>query len=119
MKKPYKKPVKKNKKGQPAPNPEFIRVRTPKKNEVLGTVMQRLGGSRLSVAGLDGKTRVCRIPGRLKKSLWVREGNIVLVEPWEFEGDKKGDVVYRYNPTQVDWLKRKGYLKQISEFDEF
>ena len=117
----YKKPKKPNKKkkGQQIQQPEFIRVRTPKKNEVIGTVMQRLGGSRLSVACLDGNTRVCRIPGRLKKSLWVREGNIVLVEPWEFEGDKKGDVVYRYNPTQVEWLKRKGYLKQISEFDEF
>jgi translation initiation factor 1A len=118
MKKPVK-PNKKKKKGQVTPQPEFIRVRTPKDREVIGTVLQRLGGSRLSVACLDGNTRVCRIPGRLKKRLWVREGNIVLVEPWEFEGDKKGDVLYRYNPTQVEWLKKKGFLKQISEFDEF
>jgi translation initiation factor 1A len=118
-KKPQKKPFKKKKKGAAPEQPAFIRVRTPKGKEVIGTVMQRLGGSRLSVAGLDGKTRVCRIPGRLKKSLWVREGNTVLVEPWEFEGDKKGDVVYKYNPTQVQWLKNKGYLKQISEFEEF
>ncbi len=118
----YKKPNKKTnkkKKGSEQPNPEFIRVRTPKDREVIGTVMQRLGGSRLSVACLDGHTRVCRIPGRLKKFLWVREGNIVLVEPWEFESEKKGDVVYRYNPTQTEWLKKKGFLKQISEFNEF
>jgi|TARA_Y100000310_G_scaffold18503_1_gene18189 translation initiation factor 1A len=116
----YKKPVKKKKKKTNQPfNPEFIRVRTPKDKEIIGIVLQRLGSSRIKVAGMDGKTRVCRIPGRLKKSLWVREGNTVLIVPWEFEGDKKADVLYRYNPTQVDWLKKKGYLKQISEFDEF
>jgi translation initiation factor 1A len=122
MKKPLKKkPFKKKpfKKGTAPEQPTFVRVRTPKSNEVIGTVMQRLGGSRMSVACMDGKTRICRIPGRLKKSLWVREGNTVLVEPWEFEGDKKGDIVLKYNPTQVQWLKNKGYLKQISEFEEF
>ena len=73
----------------------------------------------MNVACMDGKTRICRIPGRLKKSLWVREGNIVLVEPWEFGGDEKGDIILKYNPTQVQWLKNKGYLKQMSEFEEF
>jgi translation initiation factor 1A len=114
MKKPTNKRLQNNQQHS-----EFVRVKTPKGREVIGTVMQRLGGSRMSVACMDGKTRVCRIPGRLKKSLWVREGNTVLVEPWEFGGDEKGDIILRYNPTQVQWLKRRGYLKQISEFEEF
>ena len=94
-----------------------IRVRTPKKDEIIGSITQRLGGSRMYVACMDGKTRICRIPGRLKKNLWIREGNIVLVEPWEFQGDKKGDIIWKYNPTQVRWLKQKRYLKEISEFN--
>ncbi len=98
---------------------QIIRVRTPKGKEVLGTVTQRLGGSRMHVACLDGKTRIARIPGRLKKSLWVREGDIVLIEPWEFGGDEKGDIIWKYNKTQVQWLKQKGLLKQLSEFEEF
>ena len=85
----------------------------------MGIVKERLGGSRMRVNCLDGNVRICRIPGRLKRSLWVRAGNIVLVEPWELEKDKKGDIIYKYSKSQVDWLKNKGYLKNLSEFEEF
>ena len=66
---------------------EVVRVRLPRGEEVLGILDRRLGGSRCEVRCLDGKERICRIPGRLKRRLWVREGNIVLVEPWELSGD--------------------------------
>jgi len=92
-----------------------IRVRTPKDDEVLGKVEQRAGANRMIVACFDGKTRNCRIPGRLKRRLWVRTGYIVLVKPWEYEGDKKGDVIFTYSPAAVKWLEKKGYLKEISE----
>ncbi len=58
---------------------EVIRVRFPKGNEVIGLLEQRLGSSRNNVKCLDGKTRICRIPGRLRKRLWVRPGDLVLV----------------------------------------
>ncbi len=112
----FKKPGSKNKEAE---TDQPIRVRTPRGKEVLGTVTQRLGGSRMHVACLDGKTRLARIPGRLKRSLWVRAGDIVLVEPWEFEADEKCDIIWKYNKTQVVWLKQKGFLKQMSEFEEF
>lgn len=98
---------------------EQVRVRTPRGEEVIGVLEQRLGGSRSHVRCLDGKTRVCRIPGRLKRSLWVRQGDVVLVEPWEFGGDEKGDVIYKYRKNQVDWLKKKGYLDELDDFSEF
>ena len=98
---------------------EFVRVRLPRNNEVLGILEQRLGGSRMRVRCLDGKTRICRVPGRLKKSLWVREGDVLLIEPWEFGGEKKGDVIYKYKHNQVDVLKKKGYLAKLEEFEEF
>lgn len=94
-------------------------VRLPRNNEVFGILDRRLGGSRCQVRCLDGKTRVCRIPGRLKRKLWVREGDLVLVEPWEFGGDDKGDIVYKYRPLQVDWLRKKGHLGKLEEMDEF
>ena len=92
-----------------------IRVRTPKGDEVLGKVEQRAGANRMLVACFDGKTRNCRVPGRLKRKLWIRPGDIVLVQPWEFEGDKKGDIIFTYKPTAVQWLERKGFLKGITE----
>jgi translation initiation factor 1A len=98
---------------------ELRRVKLPKGNQVFGLLMQRLGGSRTSIRCLDGKTRLCRIPGRLRRKLWVREGDIVLVEPWELGGDTKGDIIFKYKPTQVKWLKDKDYLRKLEEFDEF
>ena len=98
---------------------EIKRVKLPRGNQCFGIVDQRLGGSRMRVRCLDAKTRICRIPGRLKRKLWVREGDLVLVEPWEFGGDEKGDILFKYKPTQIDYLKRNGQLKQLEEFQEF
>ena len=98
---------------------EIRRTRLPKKDETLGIVDQRLGAGRLRVRCLDGKTRVCRIPGRLKRFLWVRENDIVLVEPWELSKEDKGDVIFKYRRSQVAWLKNNGYLKDLTESEEF
>ncbi len=100
-------------------NQEFIRVKTPRGKESLGVVEQRLGASRMSIKCFDGKIRICRIPGRLKRKLWVREGDIVLVEPWELGGDKKGDIIYKYRKNQVQWLQNHGFMKSVQESNEF
>ena len=98
---------------------EISRINLPRGRQTFGVLEQRLGASRMRVRCLDGKTRICRIPGRLTRKLWVREGEIVIVEPWEYGGDEKGDVIYKYTPTQAIYLKKKGYLKQLTEFEEF
>ena len=98
---------------------DLARVKLPRGNQTLGVLDQRLGGSRCRVRCLDGKTRICRIPGRLKRTLWVREGDIILVEPWELSGDEKGDIIFKYKPSQVDFLKRKGFLDKLQEFEDF
>ena len=98
---------------------EISRIKMPWKNQCFGIVEQRLGGSRMRVKCLDGKTRICRIPGRLKRTLWVREGNIVIIEPWELCGDEKGDVVYKYTNAQVHYLKNRGHLKTLEDSEEF
>lgn len=90
---------------------KIVRVKLPKGREVLGIVEQRVGGNKMFVACLDGKTRNCRVPGRLRRKLWLRPGDVVIIEPWELDGDNKGDVIFKYRPTQVSWLKKKGYLK--------
>lgn len=98
---------------------EIRRVKLPRNRQTFGIVEQRLGGTRMRVRCLDGKTRICRIPGRLTRTLWVREGDTVLVEPWELSGDAKGDVIFKYRKSQIQWLKNKGYLKELGEFEEF
>ncbi|HII14735.1 MAG TPA: translation initiation factor eIF-1A [Nanoarchaeota archaeon] len=98
---------------------EISRVKLPRGNQVIGVLEARLGGSRMRVRCFDNKTRICRIPGRLKKKLWVRDGDTVLVEPWELGGNEKGDVVYVYTRNQVRWLKNKGLVKEVAVSEEF
>jgi len=98
---------------------EISRVKLPRGKQSFGIVEQRLGGTRMRVRCLDNKTRICRIPGRYKRTLWVREGDTVLVEPWELGGDDKGDLIFKYRKTQLQYLKKNGYLKELSDFEEF
>ena len=87
---------------------EMERLRVPRPNEVMGVVEQMFGFDRLRVRCKDGHVRNCRIPGKIRKRLWVREGDVVIVRPWLVQGGEKGDIVYRYTRTQVEWLRRKG-----------
>lgn len=96
-------------------SPDFqIRVRLPRGREVIGILDQRLGGNKMMVTCLDGKTRNCRVPGRLKRELWLRPGDVLIVEPWELDFDK-ADVLFKYRPNQVEWLKKNGYIKTESK----
>ena len=90
---------------------EVGRTRIPKREEVIGIIEQRLGGNRMLVKCFDGKSRICRVPGRLKRRLWLRARDVVLIEPWEYGGDEKGNILFKYTRAQIDWLKRKGFLK--------
>ncbi len=94
---------------------EIIRVRTPKGREVLGVVEQLLGLRKMYVRCIDGQTRLCRVPGSLRRSMWVKGGDAVIVEPWEYDPEK-GDIIYTYRKGQVEWLRKKGLLKDLEEF---
>lgn len=87
-----------------------IRVRMPRGKEVIGTITEIFGGSRLHVSCRDGKTRMCRIPGKFRKRITIHPGDAVLVIPWDVEPDTKGDVEWIYTRTQAGWLKRKGLI---------
>ena len=89
---------------------KVTRVRLPRGEEVIGIIEQRLGGNKMLVNCLDGKTRNCRVPGRLRRKLWLRPNDVVIIEPWELDKEK-GDVIFKYRLNQVAWLKKNGYLK--------
>lgn len=106
---------KKHKKKQEEP-PKIVRAPLPRGKEVIGIIEQRLGGNKMIVSGVDGKERNCRVPGRLKRRLWLRPGDVVIIEPWELN-DARGDVLLKYKPNQIEWLKKNGYLeKEEMEF---
>ncbi|NYT16636.1 MAG: translation initiation factor eIF-1A [Methanomicrobiales archaeon] len=93
------------------PEPEIVRVRLPKKRfqEQFARAESMLGANHISVRCADGITRMGRIKGKIKKRLWIREGDLLIVVPWSFQ-DEKCDIFYRYTRPQVDWLQRNGHL---------
>ncbi|MDE0556938.1 MAG: translation initiation factor eIF-1A [Candidatus Poseidoniaceae archaeon] len=90
-----------------------IRVKMPNKkvNEMFALADQILGGRRVSVLCADGETRMARIPGKMRRRQWVREGDLIIVWPWDFQ-DAKADVKHRYSKTQSMYLSRKGVLPE-------
>ncbi len=94
----------------PAYNPDApIRVRLPRGKEVIGIITQRVGAGRMLVSCMDGTTKNCKVPGRLRRELWLREGDVIIVEPWEFDTDK-GDILYKYTKAAIEKLKKDGLL---------
>jgi translation initiation factor 1A len=102
------------KRRQISPEEEIARIRVPKEGEMLGLVELMLGSDKLRVQCDDGKERIVRIPGKLRKRVWIRVGDIILIQPWKVMSDRRADVVWRYTKTQAKWLERKGYMKNIS-----
>jgi len=82
----------------------------PSENDVLCVVQKMQGFDRVLVQCQDGHTRVARIRGKMKRRTWIREGDIVLVSPWDFQGDERGEIFWRYTSNQVDRLRREGVL---------
>lgn len=82
------------------------------KREMFGIADQLMGASKIKVMCEDGKSRMGRIPGKLKKRMWIREGDLLIIRPWEFQ-DEKADVVYRYTRTQSSYLSRKGAIPEV------
>ena len=91
-----------------------IRVKMPNRkiNEMFAFAEQILGGRRVTVLCEDGETRMARIPGKMRRRQWVREGYLIVIQPWDFQ-DAKANVVMRYTKTQSLYLSRKGVLPDI------
>ncbi|MFH1311052.1 MAG: translation initiation factor eIF-1A [Nanoarchaeota archaeon] len=103
-----------NFKGENNGEEQITRARIPRGGEIIGVIEQRLGGNKMFVDCLDGKKRNCRVPGRLKRALWLRPGDVVIIELWELDKNK-GDIIFKYPSNQVAWLKKNKYLSEESK----
>jgi len=88
---------------------QVTRVRLPRGEEFIGEVEETLGASRFRIKAKDGSSIVCRIPGRFRRRIKIRTGDLVIARPWAIEPDK-GDIVWIYNRTHAGWLRKNGYI---------
>lgn len=100
------------------PEEEYIRLKLPNKNssEMFAIADRLMGGSRITVVCADGKSRMARIPGRMKRKQRVRAGDLVIIKPWDIQNEK-ADIIYRYKRTQAVILSRRKLLPE--EIDVF
>lgn len=92
---------------------EIVRCPLPRRErgEIFALAEQLLGASKIKIVCEDQKGRLGRIPGKIRKRMWIREGDLLIVRPWEFQSDK-ADIVYRYTGTQSKYLSRMGKLPE-------
>lgn len=77
-------------------------------------VIKMLGNGRLEAYCFDGTNRLCHIRGKLRKKVWINQGDIILIGLRDYQ-DAKADVILRYNPDEARNLKSYGELPETGE----
>lgn len=76
-----------------------------------------LGNGRLEAYCFDGMNRLCHIRGKLRKKVWINQGDIVLIGLRDYQ-DSKADVILRYNPEEARNLKTYGELPETAKLND-
>jgi translation initiation factor 1A len=119
---------KQQKKGRrsytPSPTPTVSRVKMPHRRigEMFARVVEIFGQDRMGVFCEDGKHRIGRIRGKIKKRVWIRKGDLVVINPWEFETQVDGklekcEISWRYLRHEVSYLERKRRIPEVLDLD--
>merc|ERR1712137_1040337 len=80
-------------------------------------VVKMLGNGRLEAACFDGPTRLCHIRGKLRKKVWINQGDIILLSLRDYQ-DEKGDVIMKYSADEARSLKAYGELPENAKINE-
>ena len=119
---------KQHKKGRrsytPSPTPTVSRVKMPyrKNGEMFARVVDIFGQDRMGVFCEDGKHRIGRIRGKIKKRVWIRKGDLVVINPWEFETEVDGkpgkcEISWRYLRHEVSYLERNRRIPEVLDIN--
>lgn len=120
MPKMKKKQVKRGRRSYtPAPTPTVSRVKMPyrKNGEMFARVVDIYGQERMGVFCEDGKHRRGRVRGKIKKRVWIRKGDLVIINPWDFETtvdgeSEKCEISWRYLRHEVSYLERNNRIPE-------
>jgi len=96
---------------------ERARIRVPAEGELLCKIVELLGDDRARIACQDGKLRIGRIPGKYRRRLWIKGGDIVIAVPWDFD-PRKADIIHKYEKNEIPDLRSLGYGEIIDKLEE-
>ena len=122
MAKKKKKSVKRGKGYRPPEEIVPSRIKMPRRggayNEMFARVVDIYGNDRMEVFCEDGEHRVGRIRGKIKKRVWIRKGDLVVISPWDWETIVQGklgkcEITWRYMKSEISWLTRNRRIPAI------
>src|ERR1700710_728460 len=76
-----------------------------------------LGNGRLEALCFDGSKRLAHIRGKLRKKVWINQGDIILLSLRDYQ-DEKGDVILKYTADEARNLKAYGELPENAKINE-
>ncbi|OAG05106.1 eukaryotic translation initiation factor 1A, X-chromosomal [Paraphaeosphaeria sporulosa] len=76
-----------------------------------------LGNGRLEAQCFDGTRRLGHIRGKLRKKVWINQGDIILLSLRDYQ-DEKGDVILKYSADEARSLKAYGELPENAKINE-
>ncbi|ORX66749.1 nucleic acid-binding protein, partial [Linderina pennispora] len=80
-------------------------------------VVKMLGSGRVEALGFDGTKRLAHIRGKMRKKVWINQGDIVLISLRDFQDDK-ADVIMKYSADEARALKQYGELPENAKINE-
>merc|ERR1711916_276698 len=80
-------------------------------------IARMLGNGRVEAQCFDGTTRLGHIRGKMRKKVWVNQGDIVLVGLRDYQ-DAKCDVILKYTADEARSLKAYGELPDTAKINE-
>jgi translation initiation factor 1A len=80
-------------------------------------VVKMLGNGRLEAMCFDGEKRLAHIRGKLRKKVWINQGDIILLSLRDYQ-DEKGDVILKYTADEARNLKAYGELPENAKINE-
>ncbi|PIA17136.1 nucleic acid-binding protein [Coemansia reversa NRRL 1564] len=72
-------------------------------------VLKMLGNGRLESQDIHGVKRLAHIRGKMRKKVWISQGDYVLLSLREYQ-DEKCDVIHKYKPEEVELLMKIGQI---------
>ena len=82
-----------------------------------GQIVKLLGNCRAEVLCMDGKTRLGTICGRMRKKIWIKNSDFVLVGLRDYQDDKS-DIIAKYTTDEARTLKAYGELPAEIKINE-
>lgn len=77
-------------------------------------VTKMLGNGRLEAMCFDGVKRLCHIRGKLRKKVWINQGDIILIGLRDYQ-DAKADVILKYTSDEARNLKTYGEFPETGK----